>query len=152
MVGFVLIIVLVSIIAVIFLAIAIRKPADIQGSKEIDNFLSASLLHTTGCKSSNNEVYDLRDLIAACYNGEECQEGSSCEILKTEAEEMIEEGWQIGENNKNRGYVYRIYYGNETMISINKEARNSTSRKAGEIPIPTREENLNVRLELQEST
>ena len=44
MIGFVLIIVLVAVIALVFLAISIRKPAEIRDKKEIQNFLYSHFL------------------------------------------------------------------------------------------------------------
>ena len=120
MIGFVLIIILVAVIALIFLAISIR-PAKTQENKEIENFLHSSLLYTTDCKSSPEIVYDFRDLIKACLENKQCLSGEkACDILDKTASELIEKSFKVGENEKYKGYMFKIYEENNVLFEISK--------------------------------
>lgn len=117
MIGFVLIIVLVAVIALVFLAISIRKPAEIIDKKEIQNFLYSSLLYTTSCYESGYEVHDLRSLIKACYSSEKCLDSrESCKVLNETMAEIIEKSWVFEENAVKKGYVFKIY--DESNVSF----------------------------------
>ena len=99
MIGFVLIVVLVSVIALIFLAISIRKTDGEIENKEIEKFLHASLLFSIECKEDRN--YDFKDLIKACYNNEQCLDGDNpCDLLDKTALELVENSFKIYEKAK----------------------------------------------------
>ena len=119
MVGFVLIIVLVMIIAVIFLGFSVRKTPKLQESAEIRNFLGASLLYTTQCKPSIESVYNLKDLIKACYKKEECLNGKdSCEELNKTLSKLIRESFEFGKEEKYKGYYLKINIENSTLFEL----------------------------------
>ena len=77
MVGFILIVVLVSVIGVILLVISLRKPVERIESNEITAFLEASMHYTTSCQPNPERVYDFQGLIIACRNNENCIDGNS---------------------------------------------------------------------------
>jgi len=147
-VGFVLIIVLVAVIVLIFLAISIRKSSGLQKSKDIENFLHSSLLYAAECKPSPEIVYDLRDLITACYNNEKClNEEQACNELNRTFIELIEDSFQIGEESKYKAYVLDVYMNNETVLNLTRG--NLTSDKIGsEVLIPVSGESVNVNMKL----
>jgi hypothetical protein len=124
MIGFVLIIVLVAVIALVFIAIQIRKPGEIQDSKEIQNFLYSSLKFTTECKMNNWSFENVGDLVEDCYLEEDCLNGDSCRILNRTFSGLInsnfnKENWRI-----------EIYKGNETGI-LDIQKGNKTGRMEG---------------------
>jgi len=147
MVGFVLIIVLVSVIALIFLAISIRKPA-IQGSREIESFLHSSLLLSTDCQPSPEEIYNLKNLIGACWKDEECLPGEkACDVLNITVYELLE-NLQVGEEAKYKGYAFRIYdEKNETIFYLTK-GNYTSSKTATDALFPVEGENIHVVLEV----
>jgi len=115
MVGFILIVVLVSIIAVVFLFIVLRKPVEVRQSSEVSDFLYSSLIYTTDCKPSQEQVYEFKDIVKACLNKEKCISGEdTCDILNKTASEMIEAGFGITPEAKYKAYDFKIFTGNET--------------------------------------
>ena len=147
-VGFVLIVVLVSVIALIFLAISIRKPSAMIASREIENFLHASMLYTTSCQPSSETDYDFKDLVGACYKNEICLSNEqACEVLNKTAFELIERGFQVEEGGKVRGYIFKIYDGNETLAYLDKGVL-AGAKFGSEILVPVSGENLYIKLEL----
>lgn len=119
MVGFVLIIVLVAIIALIFLAISLRKPAGMIESKEVKNFLHSALMFTSNCQRTPETFLDFKDLVGACYNHEKClNETEACEILNNTARGLVEKGFNI---ERYKGYTLKIYSGgNKTLFYLSK--------------------------------
>lgn len=145
MVGFVMIIVLVSVIALVFLAISLRKPSVTQGSGEIENFLRASLLYTTSCKIKGG-LYDFKELISACEKREKClDEEDACKILNETAFKLVEASFKI--DSKYKAYIFKISIRNETIYEL-KNGNYTGNRIASEVPIYTAGDNLYVRLEV----
>lgn len=115
-IGFVLIIVIVSIIGVIFLSISLRRagPSE-QISIEVSNLLEASMYYTTDCAVGFIPQYkDGQDLIKACWNDDKClDERTACETLNKTLKEIIQQGLEVCEDkNKcvNKAYKMNIYY------------------------------------------
>ena len=81
--GFVLIVLIVSIIGVIFLSISIAKgKGQKQNSVEISNFLESAMYYTTDCAISSFPKYqELQDLIKKCYDSpnQRCISRDNCE-------------------------------------------------------------------------
>ena len=150
-VGFVLIIVLVAVIALLFLAFSIRRPVEMQESREIEDFLHSSLSLTTDCKPSEERVYDLRDLIGACYNNEKCfDDKSACNVLNKTAFELIENSFQVGEEARYKSYNFRIYFQNTTLLYLSS-GEETGSKSGAEIYIPISRENFYIRLEVSKT-
>ena len=144
MVGFVLIIVLVSVIAVVFLGISLRKGASEKNSLEIKDFLYSSMLYSVDCSF---QVENVRDLILACYNSEACDSGSSCELLEDTYLRMINSSLRLGESAKYQGYVLKIVSGEENVLSAS--SGNSTKSLVGSnIKILTYESSINISLKM----
>ena len=95
-VGFVIIILIVVIIGVIFLGISLRNRSEIVTiDSRIDQFLTASLRHTTPCYKDYDTNYKrVEDLIIYCYNSNSqsltCPGGlDSCSYLNKTYNEML---------------------------------------------------------------
>ena len=88
--GFVLIVLIVSIIGVVFLSIAFAKGTSEQNSFEVSNLLESSMYATTGCAINYVPQYrDIQDLIKECYkdqsgNYRECLDSRTVEYLGDE--------------------------------------------------------------------
>lgn len=147
MVGFVVIIVLVTVIALVFLSFSIRKTSEVVDSKEVESFLHSSLLYTSDCEVSSRN-YDFRDLIKGCYSKEKCDsEEDICEILKQTADNLISNSFDVGEEKEFKGYDFKIYYGNESFVNLIKG--NYTSKTSGSfVLVPIGRESVNMTLRL----
>jgi len=128
MVGFVLIIILVSIIALVFLGISLRKKKVIQNSLEIGDFLQALGKITTRCEINQGLGYvDIRDLIKSCLDNKVCLDNNlSCDILDKELVEIINKSWKICDNCARTGYIFTINYKNITEYELKKGNCNGT--------------------------
>ena len=122
-VGFVIIVMLVVIVAVIFLGIALRKDnPNIATDAEIKNFLIASSQTTTECYLDSIPKYrTISDLETNCYyrNFEQftCPEGmNSCDVLNKTYSDILKE-FRPG------GRVLSYYKLNFYYLSGNEEGR-----------------------------
>ena len=113
-VGFVVIIVIVSIIGLIFLSLSIgRGNVDKRTSVEISDFLQSSMHYTSDCAVNYIPDYkDIQDLIKSCYRDETClNEKKACEVLEEQYSEIISQSFQVSDDSKNKAYNLNIYYG-----------------------------------------
>ena len=135
MVGFVLIIVLVTVIVLVFLGISLRKTGETRQNKDIENFLYSSLLYTTSCYKSPEIVYNVKDLIESCNDNERCMDGKdSCDVLEEAFKELIEKSWSIGDASLEKAYVVNIY-GRENNILNLSEGKATSSVKGADVLI-----------------
>ena len=82
-VGFVLIIVIVTVAGLIFLGLSINKGETVKKtSAEISDFLQSSMYYTTNCTTTFIPQYkDMQDLIKSCYRDEKClDEKAACSV------------------------------------------------------------------------
>lgn len=120
MVGFVLIVVLVTIIALVFLAISIRKSPEKLPSAEIESFIQSAMKYSSDCYSSAERRLDLKDLIKACSNKEKCMDDrETCIVLNETLTGMLRESWKPGISSV-KSYKLEIYEGklNRTIIKL----------------------------------
>jgi len=156
-VGFVLIVLIVSVIGVIFLSITLGSPeAGRQSSVEISNLLEASMYYTTDCAINYIPQYrDMQDLVKECYNDQrgnfrECLGGGDvCEALEVNLKNIIDESLLVGEGAPNKAYKVDIYFSsidedledseipNEEILSFSEgDFSNCTSIVGAGHPIP----------------
>jgi hypothetical protein len=134
-VGFVMIVVIVTIIGLFLLALYLRQEPVKTESKNVQNFLKASLSYTTECKI-DIEPLDLKELTKRCHNGAYCGENESCVILNDTFSDILEKTWKL-ESNKESYYNLNVYYRegeeeesrNEEILNIEKG--NCTGSKVG---------------------
>ena len=112
-VGFIVIVVIVTLIAVMLLLFSAKKPASIESSQEISNFLQSSMYYTTECKLGTENL-ELGELIKGCYNNEVCGEESSCVTLNRTFDSLLSAGWNL---ERYSGYSLNIY-SNENNATI----------------------------------
>lgn len=112
--GFVLIVVLVAVIALVFLAIMIRKEpsSEYRDSREVKEFLSSSMEFTTKCALNYEPAYlKLGEVAEECYKGNSCISGNkACEVLKEIFPSLIESSWNIQPDSYVKGYSLNITY------------------------------------------
>lgn len=133
MIGFVLIIIIVAVIILVFLTISLRKSSQDVESYEVESFIQSLSQTTTNCSIGYYPDYlDVRNLIKQCSNEKVCLDGiSACVILNQTLIDLIENGWQVGENRPYKAYIFEaIYYGN---ITVHMEKGNFTQNHKGAV-------------------
>ena len=118
MVGFVLIVVVVSVILLFFLGITLQnKKAGIE-SQEVENFISSFLPYTTECEIKAKKV-SIKDLVFECVDREICPNGkNSCEVLNDTLKEIVEVSWNVQEGSSNKGYSLKIFSSEGEILSL----------------------------------
>lgn len=133
MVGFVLIVVLVSIIMVIFLGISLNKPKTETGQKseEVGSFLNTMSEYTTSCAFNYEPNYaKVRDLIQYCSREEVCLNGNnSCDVLEQDLKEMLDLSWQASPDREVKGYELIVNSTKSLVIVVG----NKSSSYVGDI-------------------
>lgn len=148
MIGFVLIVVLVAIIALVFLAISVRRPSGVVESKEIENFLYSSLRYTTSCQPNDYQFYDFKDLIGACSKNKACEDGKdSCDVLEEISLKLIENSFPVEKGSKYKYYNFKIYTENGNLLILEKGDQTAIKNSA-EVFIPISGENFYIKMEL----
>jgi hypothetical protein len=129
MVGFIVIIVLVSVILLVLLGFLLRKPgSEMVESYEVESFIQSALQYTSDCETQT-EFLSLQDLMAACEKGEICLNGiDSCEVLNITLKNMIESAWNINEKSAVKGYKLSIMIEEEEKLLI-KEGNETKNYK-----------------------
>ncbi len=157
-VGFALIIIIVSIIGLVFLSFAIGRGESVKKtSVEISDFLQSAMYYTTNCAISHIPNYkDLQDLIKSCYRNEKClNDEMACDVLKKSFNEIIKNSFQVSEAGKNKAYELNIYYrdltieGDEEILVISDgDFANCSSSAGSSQAIFMDSGNINVELEM----
>ncbi len=118
MVGFALIIILVSVILLVFLAFSLNKPKTETESYEVNSFLQSTLQYTSDCKD-NLEYFSVQDLVFECELKNKCSNGEeSCKILNETLTDILKESWPTGEDRPDKGYELIIDTGEESILKI----------------------------------
>lgn len=153
--GFVLIVLVVSVIGVVFLSIAFGKPeTSKQTSVEVSNLLIASMYYTTDCAVNYIPQYrDVQDLIKECYNDKignyrECLGGEKvCLALEKNLKNILDKSLVVGGGSANKAYKLDIYFtgdssdpnltSREDILSLeNGKFVNCTAVVGGSNPVP----------------
>lgn len=134
--GFVMIIMIVVVVAVIFLGISLRK-----GDKElistedleISNFLSSSLKYTSDCVVKEPFYGDLGEVIEGCYSGKSCSDGrTACEVANQTYSDMINSLWPAGAERPIKYTSLDIYYSETTEEGEGTRALSMLKLEQGE--------------------
>lgn len=153
--GFVLIVVVVSIIGLVFLSLSIgRGDNNKSTSLEISNLLEASMQYTTDCSVSFIPQYKSgQDLVKSCYRNEKClNEKMACDVLKETMKEIIDSSLDICEDCVNKGYKFEVYYrpldskvqNDEILVLENGVFSNCSSKFGGKHSIPVSSINAGI--------
>jgi len=115
MIGFVLIVVLIVVIALVFLGINLRsgEKTDIK-SKNIQNLLQSLEQITTKCQTTT-EYLDIQDLTKECVDKGVCNEEKACDVLKHELSEILDKSLPAGTEYPINAYKLIVNY-NDTRI------------------------------------
>ncbi len=127
MVGFALIVIIVSVVILIFIAIMMysKNSSSSVKSYELESFISSLLTYTTNCSELSQEYLNVQKLISRCTENGNCDSGeNSCELLKKVLEGTIDESWNT-EQKQIKGYVFRVLSDSNSNITI-KSGENLT--------------------------
>ena len=114
-VGFVLIVILVAVIAVIFLGISLRNPSSTSiESQQIASFLSSASQVTTECEIELTVKNNVGQLIVKCFEGDICADEesnrvSACETLENTLKGIMQASYLVNEESFTRYYNLTIY-------------------------------------------
>lgn len=112
-VGFVIIVLLVSVVALVFFGISLRKTAPVESSIRVENFVSGVMGVTTQCSLKAVVNYlDVGELIRECRKGSDCYDGrESCEALNQTITGLFDEAFTIETNvSPTTYYSFKAYY------------------------------------------
>ncbi|MEK6893165.1 MAG: hypothetical protein AABX07_03085 [Nanoarchaeota archaeon] len=124
--GFVVIVVLVSILFVIFLGLNLNKPASAdKESKELSSYLGSLKEFTTNCTLDNRNFANIGEILGYCFKKKSCTSNEdSCRILNSTLKEIFKATMPLGKDYNLKGYKFKAIYSsktprlNETIISI----------------------------------
>ncbi len=133
MVGFALIIVIVSIILLAFLGFSLSKSPEPVQSYEVESFIQSALQYTTDCKDSR-EYLNVQDLIFQCDLNAKCSdERDSCEVLNESLKQILDEAWPVGEQYPRKGYELKIETDIKSILEIKKGETAGNYKEASQI-------------------
>lgn len=122
MMGFVLIVILVSIAGVIFLGIFLRSGGDEdigQKSSKLYSLIGGLSQITTSCEIPQSNLINVRDLIRECINGNVCtacqgetcgNTDGACEVLENTLKKAMESSYVVTDKSYTKYYNLSIYY------------------------------------------
>ena len=119
-VGFALIIIIVSVILLFFLSFSLRSSRNMEiQSYEVEGFIQAFLQHTSDCEDDLGFL-SVQDLIFSCSADKTCLDGeNTCVVMDSVLTEICENSWNVGENTPIKGYELRIF-SSEMNLSISE--------------------------------
>lgn len=118
MVGFVLIVVVVSVILLFFLGISLQNKKTGIESQEVEDFINSFLPYTTDCKIRAKNV-SVRNLIFECSDNSVCVNGkSACEVLEDTLIGIVGVSWNVQEGSANKGYVLKILSNDGEILAL----------------------------------
>lgn len=112
MVGFVLIVVIITIISLVFLGFSLRQKPEPESNVQVDNLLSAILAYTTDCALYVPQYETVRDLIKSCYYEERCANGKdACKELKDVTYNLLDAAkGDLGKERPVKAYEINVSY------------------------------------------
>jgi hypothetical protein len=154
MVGFALIVIIVTIAIVIFLVFSLSKPSGFDKSLEVENFLQASGYITGNCNIGGQNL-NVKKLVVACKNNERCSDGrDACDALDGIFSELLESNWDLEYFNGHHLLIYSIGEGeniDEEEITPVLELKNGNltgNYQGGDILFPVPPERFHINLKI----
>lgn len=120
-VGFALILIIVSIILLVVLSVSLRNSdQEVIESYEAQSFVQSFLKYTSDCRG-NFGYQSVQDLIFECHYGRKCSdERDVCVVLNFTLKEIIDESWNFGVNMPYKGYKLEIIVGESLLIDLSE--------------------------------
>jgi len=121
MIGFAVIIIMVSIIILVFFSFSMNKSdGDLVESYELESFLQSALQYHTSCYY-NWKYIDVKDLIFRCSNQQICEDNiDPCVELNNTLKDIVGESWKVEGDRPVKGYEMNIFSNEEELLGFNK--------------------------------
>lgn len=136
MVGFVLIVVIVSVILVVVLGMLMRNQEVSTKDLGTSQFLESMMEYTTKCAIGYTPRYaSIGELISHCYDNKVCTSGKkACEVLNESLNEIINSSWYISPEGAYKGYDFDSIYekGTKTNTIIKTKKGDCTQFKGAD--------------------
>lgn len=109
MVGFALIVIIVSIVLLVFLGFFLGNSKNqTTQSFEAENFVISTLQYSTECQNYYGYI-SVNDLIFMCNSKLTCNDRQdSCEVLNSTLNGILNQSWNVGGGSPIKGYVLNI--------------------------------------------
>jgi len=130
MVGFALIVIIVSVIILVFLGFFLSsKNNESTKTLEAENFVLSSLQYSTECTDYYGYI-SLKNLIFLCNSQTDCVSGQdSCEVLNSTLQGILNQSWKVGGGSSIKGYELNI--SSNTGWILDMEKGNLTGNSEG---------------------
>jgi hypothetical protein len=148
MIGFSLIVVLVSVIILIFLAIILYDSDDTSSiqSYQVESFVSAVLTYTTDCSESYQDHLPVQKVITSCLEKKKCDNGLyACDVLKEILNKTVRESWSTN-NRPVNGFKFSVLSDSEPIIVQEGNLTGNSRTAIRELILSNKE--INVSLEI----
>jgi hypothetical protein len=131
MVGFAIIVILVTVVILVFFSISLNKKEDLNlNNQEPANFLNSLVDYTTTCETSYGNFISMKKLVDYCNEGKRCNEEiDSCALLNETVQEILSSSFRVGENWPTKGYSLKILIEGRRLYIF--EDGNKTSTRQG---------------------
>ena len=122
LVGFGVIVIIVSILILIFISFSLRDSGESVENHETEDFVQSVIQYTTSCaRNSQINYLPYLDLVRACSNNEVCFDGArACEVLNQTSYLIVENSWEVGEDYPVKGYNFKLSYQGEDFVTLSK--------------------------------
>ena len=130
MVGFVVIVIMVSVGLLILLGFLINQNPNKNAveSYQVESFIQSALQYTTSCENGLGFL-EVQDLVIACNQKETCLDGTnSCDLLNNTLRGLIESGWDVSSQSATKGYKLGVLVNEQENLVI-KEGNETTQYK-----------------------
>jgi hypothetical protein len=131
MIGFALIIVIVTVVLLVFLGLSLRgEQKENVESYEVESFIQTFLQYTTDCRD-NVEYLTIQKLIFDCNENKKCSDDrETCEVLNSTLTGIADKGWKVGEENVVKGYKIEILKENSRLLLIEEGNQTNNYKSA----------------------
>ncbi len=156
-VGFVAVVVLVSVVALIFITLTLRGGGEVVVNDEgVREALESALQYTSDCSLLGAQGYaSLGDLFQPCMENSLCEDGrASCDVLNNTLENLLTLGLRVGPDRPYKGFIFSASRGAsnsteapESILGLQKGNCTGYSRQGTNEFRPTRQSGI-IRLEL----
>jgi hypothetical protein len=156
-VGFVAVVVLVSVVALIFITLSLRGGGDVVVNDEsVREALEGALQYTSDCSVPGTQGYaSLGDLFQPCMEQSVCEDGrSSCDVLNSNLDDLLTLGLRVGPDRPYKGFTFSASRSAsnsseapEMILELQKGNCTGYSRQGTNEFRPTRQSGI-IRLEL----
>jgi hypothetical protein len=131
MVGFVMIIILVSVALLVLLWFMLKTPdKNAVENYEVESFIQSALQYTSSCETEI-EFLSMQNLIVSCERERMCLDGrNSCDVLNNTLKDLVKKAWNVNNQSAVKGYKLGIMAGEKGIIML-KEGNETRNYKGG---------------------